>query len=451
MLFTSFSYLIFLPIVFIIYWILSHKYRWILLLVASYFFYMSWSAKYAVIILFTTIITYLIAILIERASSINKGRILLGGALLICLGILFIFKYLNFFCTSIMTLVSNFGIFVEPYTIKLILPVGISFYTFQTLSYVIDVYRGNIVAETHFGRYALFVSFFPQLVAGPIERSTQLIPQLKEEKHFDYKMATYGMRLILWGVFKKSIIADRLAYYVDSVFDSLITFQGFSLFLAVFFFAIQIYCDFSGYSDIAVGSANLLGIQLSTNFKSPYFSTSIKEFWNRWHISLSTWFRDYIYIPLGGSRVGTFRHILNILITFAVSGFKRTIKLHGLFLIRSTFTFIFCILAWTFFRAYSVESSLYIFKNMFSGIFHPSTYFLNGIAALQLNRLDLIKIFVPIIGLGFYDFFSIKNNLLVQIKHVPLVPRYAIYIGMILIIIFLMPVNAQQEFVYFQF
>ena len=315
MLFNSLSYAIFLPLVFIIYWLLPNKYRWILLLIASYYFYMSWNAKYVFLIFITTFTSYLCAILTEKNREHKK--LILTITLIVCLGILFVFKYFNFFFESINYLLGNK---LHSISLNLLLPVGISFYTFQTLSYCIDVYRGDIKAEKHFGYYATFVSFFPQLVAGPIERPDNLLPQLRKEKEFDYNKAVYGLKLMTVGFFKKIVVADNLAYYVDMVYNDLSYYQGFALVLAAFFFTIQIYCDFSGYSDIAKGSAKLLNIDLMDNFKTPYFSTTIKEFWSRWHISLSSWFKDYVYIPLGGNRCSKLRHYFNLLATFLVSG-----------------------------------------------------------------------------------------------------------------------------------
>lgn len=315
MLFNSLAYAIFLPSVFLLYWILPHKFRWMLLLVSSYFFYMTWNTKYVVLISTTTVVSYLCAILIEKTEKVVFKRLSFIGAVVISLGILYFFKYYNFS----MDLLERFISLNAP-RYSFLLPVGISFYTFQTLSYVIDVYNGKVAAEKNIGIYATFVSFFPQLVAGPIERTSNLMPQIKSEKRFDYDSAKYGMRLILWGLFKKMVIADNLALWVDQVYGDVISYEGCSLALAAFFFSIQIYCDFSGYSDIARGSAKLLNIELMDNFKSPYFSASIREFWSRWHISLSTWFRDYVYIPLGGNRVSKGRNILNYLATFLISG-----------------------------------------------------------------------------------------------------------------------------------
>lgn len=320
MLFNSLSYAIFFPIVFVIYWAIPQKFKWVLLLVSSYYFYMSWKPSYVVLILATTFVSWLGAMLIERFAGKRTRKLILAGVLFVCLGILFVFKYFNFFMDSLDSLLSVFAINFHPITLKLMLPVGISFYTFQTLSYVIDVYRGDAQPEKNFGIYATFISFFPQLVAGPIERTSNLLPQIKSRKKFDSYEAFYGMKLMAWGYFKKLAIADLIAEYVDKVYASLTGYSGAGFIMAIFLFTIQIYCDFSGYSDIAIGTAKMLGIGLMKNFESPYFSSSVKEFWSRWHISLSTWFKDYLYIPLGGNRCSKIRNSFNLLVTFLVSG-----------------------------------------------------------------------------------------------------------------------------------
>lgn len=318
--FNSLQFAIFLPIVFAMYWLLPHKYRWMFLLGASYYFYMSWNVKYVFLILLTTGVTYLAALLIESTESRNRRKVYLTLAAVICFGVLVIFKYLNFLLKSVNDLTSLLAIPLHPVTMKLMLPVGISFYTFQTISYVLDVYYGKVKAERNFGIYATFISFFPQLVAGPIERTDHLLPQIREEHTFSYEEGIDGLRIMLWGFFKKILIADVAAAYVDQVYADVTGYQGFDLLVVIFLFTIQIYCDFSGYSDIAQGTAKLFGIQLMQNFRSPYLSSSIQEFWRRWHISLSQWFRDYVYIPLGGSRCSTLRKYRNVMITFLLSG-----------------------------------------------------------------------------------------------------------------------------------
>lgn len=267
-----------------------------------------------------TVISYSAGLILEKCNNPKYKKKILIGSIIGCLLVLFFFKYFNFTSRTISAVLSKFAIQLQPITLNLLLPVGISFYTFQVISYIIDVYKKNIKAESNFGIYATFVSFFPQLVAGPIERTSNLLPQIKKQHKFDEELALSGAKLMLWGYFKKLVIADNVAQYVDLVYENLANYKGFDLLLATFFFTIQIYCDFSGYSDIAIGTARLFGINLTINFKSPYLSSSIKEFWSRWHISLSTWFRDYIYIPLGGNRCSKVKQIFNLLVTFLVSG-----------------------------------------------------------------------------------------------------------------------------------
>jgi D-alanyl-lipoteichoic acid acyltransferase DltB (MBOAT superfamily) len=358
------------------------------------------------------------------------------------------------------------------------LPVGISFYTFQTLSYVIDVYRGDVKAERHFGYYATFISFFPQLVAGPIERTRNLLPQIKKEHVFDYDQATYGLKLMAWGYFKKLVIADNLAQYVSVVYDSPMEYRGFALVLASVFFTIQIYCDFSGYSDIAIGTAKLLGIDLMTNFKSPYFSQSVKEFWSRWHISLSTWFRDYVYIPLGGNRVGTIRHDLNLLITFMVSGmwhganwtFVAWGGIHGvaqvmenalipqkqktskgiLWFVRVIFVFAFCTFAWIFFVSDSLGDAGYVILHLFDGILDPITYLYSGFADIGMVKMKFLTVTFGVLLLAIYDYISLKADCIDEISKMPLPVRYGAYM-LLLFLIMCFRATQQEEFVYFQF
>ena len=320
MTFISLEFVIFLIIVFTIYWKIKASYRWMLLFISSYYFYMCWNVEYVGLIFITTYISYICAIKVEKSQSVKEKKRWLFLCLVICLGILFLFKYFNFCFLSISKILGAMSITLHPMTLNLLLPVGISFYTFQTVGYVLDVYRGTIPAERHFGIYATFISFFPQLVAGPIERTVNLLPQIKEDRVFDYSLAVVGLRQMLLGCFKKVVIADNLAIYVDMVYNNLPVYDGGALLFAAVFFSFQIYCDFSGYSDIAIGCAKLFGIKLMTNFDRPYLAMSVKEFWSRWHISLSTWFRDYLYIPLGGNRCGKLCHKINILITFLASG-----------------------------------------------------------------------------------------------------------------------------------
>ena len=328
MLFNSIDFLIFLPIVLVIYYIIPMKYKHIWLLISSYYFYMCWNAKYVLLIFVSTVITYLSGILIDKVektwpdvNDIGKyKKLILALSFVSNLGILFYFKYINFTLDIVTRVLSKMNISMNVPVFDVILPVGISFYTFQALSYSVDVYRGEVAPEHDFFRYALFVSFFPQLVAGPIERSKNLLTQLREPRKFDFGYAFDGILLMLWGFFLKIVLADRIAIFVDTAYGDCEHYQGIYLIVATVLFAVQIYCDFSGYSSIAMGTAKLLGIELMDNFNAPYLSTSVADFWRRWHISLTSWFKDYLYIPLGGSRRGTFRKYINKMIVFILSG-----------------------------------------------------------------------------------------------------------------------------------
>lgn len=478
MLFNSFSFAIFLPIVFAVYWLVPKRFQWAIMFVASYYFYMSWNVKYVFLILFTTIISYITGILVEREPNVTKKKLYLTLALIASLGVLFFFKYFNFFSNSITDFLQLFSIKVNPITLKVMLPVGISFYTFQTLSYVIDVYKGTAKAEYHFGKYATFISFFPQLVAGPIERTQNLMSQIKEEHSFDYNKAAYGLRIMAWGFFKKMAVADSLAVYVDKIYDNVYENTGFSLVVATVFFAIQIYCDFSGYSDIALGTAKLFGVELMQNFKSPYFSSSVKELWSRWHISLSTWFRDYVYIPLGGNRVSKFRHKMNLIMTFLVSGLWHGANwnfviwggLHGVAqviesvflpknkkfstvgrLFRVPFVFAFTCFAWIFFRAQTFSEALYVIKNLFGGILTPITYVLNGYADIGMPKEDVLAYSCIILILCIFDYLSLRQDVYERIGKMKTPVRWSLYFIIIWLIIIFTPVTSGSEFIYFQF
>ena len=325
MVFNSLAFLIFFPLVLLLYRILPRKLRWVMLLIASYYFYGSWQPDLLYRILFTTFISYFCARKLEFAPTMFARRMYLIIALVASLFVLFFFKYFNFLAENIAGLMKLFGMGSNDFTLDLILPVGISFYTFQTLSYVIDVYRGSIKAEKHFGYYALFVSFFPQLVAGPIERPENLLPQLKKKNPATGYDTAIGLKMMAVGFFKKIVVADQIAKYVDAVYNNVGSgttdlVNGFTVILATVLFAVQIYCDFSGYTDIAIGCSRVMGIKLMQNFKNPYTATSIKDFWRRWHISLTSWFTDYVYIPMGGSRCGKVRHYFNLMVVFLISG-----------------------------------------------------------------------------------------------------------------------------------
>lgn len=327
MLFNSYNFLIFFPIVTLIYYLIPHKIRYIWLLLASYYFYMCWNAKYALILLFSTGITYVSGLFIIRADKIkgdkkrtSSKKILVALSFLINVSILFLFKYFDFAVENINRVLSYLNIQVINPSFDVILPVGISFYIFQALSYTVDVYRGDVKVERNFLKYALFVSFFPQLVAGPIERSKNLLKQVHEKHYFDGQRVKDGLLLMIWGGFQKIVIADRVAIFVDTVFNKFPQYGGMYIVVAAVLFAFQIYCDFSGYSTIAIGAAKVMGFELMENFNAPYMSMSVAEFWRRWHISLSSWFRDYLYILLGGNRKGKLRKYINLMIVFIVSG-----------------------------------------------------------------------------------------------------------------------------------
>lgn len=406
MLFNSTQFIIFLPICIILYFVMPMKVRNLFLLAASYFFYMCWAPQYVLLLMFSTFITWLCGFRVEKAGGgLKYRRAWLAGTVILNIGILFLFKYFNFFGAAVSAVLGRAGFMVSAPRLSLLLPVGISFYTFQSLGYSIDVYRGEIKHERNLIDYALFVSFFPQLVAGPIERSKNLLPQFKERHTFSTERAEAGLRIVLVGMFKKIVVADMAAMYVDAVFARLDLYQGLTLALAVFLFTVQIYCDFSGYSDVARGTALILGFRLMENFSAPYFSGSITEFWSRWHISLSTWLRDYIYIPLGGNRKGFIRKCMNLMVVFLVSGLWHGANMtyvvwggvHGVFRvleeclrrIRSGWAggkpagegfqrlkafagviYCFCVVqfAWIFFRASSLTEAVNVIRKLFCGI-----------------------------------------------------------------------------------
>ena len=403
MTFNSWEFLIFYPIVALLYFVLPKKLKWPMLLIASYYFYAFYQAELLFLIVGTTFVSWISSIIIERTEKRGVKRLMLTLTLVVCLGVLFLYKYFNFLAGSVVSLVRLFGGQTPEIVLNLVLPVGISFYTFQTLSYVIDVYRGDIKTERNFFFYALFVSFFPQLVAGPIERPSNLIPQLKESHEWSGENAVKGAKHMLVGFFKKIVVADLISVYVNAVYNDVESATALGVIIATALFAVQIYCDFSGYTDIAIGCARIMGIRLMKNFDHPYTATSIKEFWGRWHISLSTWFRDYLYIPLGGNRCKKYRHLLNLMIVFTVSGLWHGAAwtyviwgaLHGIYQIvgnltvkrrnsliskiglspahpaviwgRRVITFLLVDFAWLFFRANSIGEAGILLKKLFTG------------------------------------------------------------------------------------
>ncbi len=431
--FNSISFLVFLFVVVLVYWLLPHKFRYVFLLIASYFFYMCWNFKLVFLILFITLLTFFFGLLIEKTDKIKIKRLYLILTLICCLGLLIYFKYFNFLYNSVINLLNIFSVKYENKVFDIILPVGISFYTFQTLSYVIDIYKGKYKAERNVLYYALFVSFFPQLVAGPIERPCDLIPQFKSEKKLSYDNFINGFKYILIGFVRKCAIADLCGIYVDNTFSNLSGANSFAIVIASFLFLIQIYNDFAGYSEIALGTAKLLGINLSINFNFPLLSKSYTEFFRRWHITLNKWFTDYVYIPLGGNRKGKIRKIINTLIVFLLCGMwhganwtfvlwglvagimisietliKKPVlalcnKIHininskGISIFRNVLMiFLFCF-SCILFRAQSLNEILIAFYNIFTKIGFSNNYFIDSFKSLGLDLNGFIYIVIAIV------------------------------------------------------
>ncbi len=489
MLFNSFHFVVFFPVVVILYFLLAARYRWAILLAASYYFYMCWKPEYVILIVASTLIDYLAGLRMGRLPEKRKRRKYLILSLVSNLGMLFGFKYLNFFSTEVTALLGQFNIFDGELAFDIVLPIAISFYTFQTLSYSIDIFRGDRQPERHLGIFALYVAFFPQLVAGPIERSTRLIPQLRQTNRFDYGRVSDGIKLMLWGFFKKLVIADRIAVFVDHAYSNPGGESGVTLLFATYLFAFQIYCDFSGYSDIAIGAARVLGYDLMVNFRRPYFAQSIGQFWQRWHISLSTWFRDYLYISLGGNRVSKWRWQYNIMIVFLLSGFWHGANwtfliwgaLHGAFLLVSRFTkpyrdklvaalrfsddslvlklirialtFHLVLLAWVFFRAESVGDAMTVLLRIVS---INSIDLTADLAAgfnfrnVFIGWFELAISVASLVLLTTVELFQRKDSLRVQLCDRPVWLRWGLCYGLILTII-IFGVSEHAEFIYFQF
>lgn len=479
MAFTSMQYIAFFTIACLINFLIPKKIRNYWLLLCSYYFYMCWNAKYAFLMLFSTIITYLSGILINKSKNKNTKKIYVLMSLLINLGILFLFKYYDFFTNNLNIFFKQFLKLSIPNTFNLLLPVGISFYTFQAISYTIDIYRNDVKVEKNFFTYALFVSFFPQLVAGPIEKSKDLLSQFNEKHEFGFENLHKGLFLILIGFYFKLVISDRAAIIVNNIYNNVSNYSnggGIYYIIATIFFAFQIYFDFYAYSIIAEGSAKVFGYNLNKNFNKPYLATSIKEFWRRWHISLSSWFKEYLYFPLGGSRRGFIRTQINLLIVFIVSGlwhgagwtFVIWGLLHGLYqvienIIRKNIrlkeniitkvlgvivTFILVDFAWIFFRANSIQDALIIIKNLFNfGMVNDVSLFGTSIFELIILCINIGIIFIlEVIGLKFdiKKWFYNRN----------IVFRYIIYYVILFTIIILGiygPGFDSQEFIYFQF
>lgn len=500
MLFNSLDFVFFFPLVVCAYFLTPHRYRWVLLLAASYYFYACWKAEYLVLIIASTLIDYGVGLRMGALPTQKARRPYLILSLCSNLGILFAFKYFNFFNESVRAFFDRLNLFYDVPAFDILLPVGISFYTFQTLAYSIDLYRGKQQPERHLGIFALYVSFFPQLVAGPIERSERLLPQFYQKHGFDRQRAVHGLQQMGWGFFKKLVIADRLAIYVNQVYNNPELYSGWAIILATYFFAFQIYCDFSGYSDIAIGAARVLGYDLMQNFRRPYFARSISSFWRRWHISLSTWFRDYLYIPLGGNRVVKWRWYYNLFIVFLVSGLWHGANwtfvvwgaLHGLYLIvglitqerreqvwswvdrrigsvglgyktagyfsqintgwlRSALavfvTFHLVVLAWVFFRANSLSDALLLLENMF--IFEKGIA--SAAAVTSLGPFELAIAFGAILFMEVVHIVEERGeNLSVYLDRTPRWARWSLYY-VVGFAILMFGEFSLTEFIYFQF
>lgn len=493
MLFNSIEFAIFLPIVFIVYWYIFNKnlkLQNLFIVIVSYIFYGWWDWRFLFLIIFSTVLDYTIGRLLSREKSLGKRKLLLATSIVVNLGFLGFFKYYNFFIENFITAFTFFGTKPSIQTLNILLPVGISFYTFQTLSYTIDVYKNKLEPTKDFIAFSAFVSFFPQLVAGPIERASHLLPQFYKKRTFDYDKAVDGMRQILWGLFKKMVIADNCAIYANQIFAQADTASGSTLLLGAIFFTFQIYGDFSGYSDIAIGTSRLFGFDLMKNFAYPYFSRDVAEFWRRWHISLSTWFRDYLYIPLGGSRGGTWMRIRNTFIIFIVSGFWHGANwtfiiwgfLNALFIMPSIIlktnrnnlevvamnrlipsikdlanigiTFFLMVIAWIFFRAESVEHAI----TYISGIFKPSLFSFPQVNKAGLATIILIAFLLFIEWLGREHNYALENFLLstppnrkVKIGGGKImIIRWLFYSFIIMLIALFLQTN-DTPFIYFQF
>lgn len=478
MLFNSLDFAIFLPLVFLGYWFVTNKnLKWqnLFVVIASYIFYGWWDWRFLSLILFSTLIDYMVGLQLKKVEDPKKRQAWLWLSIVVNLGFLGFFKYYNFFLDNFVAAFSFFGQTINPQGLNIVLPVGISFYTFQTLSYSIDVFKKKLEPTKDFIAFAAFVSFFPQLVAGPIERASNLLPQFYKKRIFDYHKATDGLRQILWGLFKKMVIADNCAEFANEIFNNSETYSGSTLVLGAFFFAFQIYGDFSGYSDIAIGTARLFGFNLMKNFAFPYFSRDIAEFWRRWHISLSTWFRDYLYIPLGGSKGSKWEKVRNVFIIFIVSGFwhganwtfiawgalnafyflpllisnKNRQNLntvaHDKFLpsfkefMQMGLTFGLTLLAWIFFRAENLKTAFTYIKNIF-------TKNLFEIPTMGSTTLALVAFFIVIEWFGRKDEYGIEKLFSKSPR-----PLRWIWYTILIFIIGMLGQTYEMDFIYFQF
>ena len=493
--------------VFLIYWNIPAGYRYLVVLAANCYFYLGFGVRNFILLCIVCVATYLGAIFMEKCHG-NLKKLCFGLPFAVSLGLLLVFKYFNFAGQVLSDTLGIFGIGFTPVVLKLAAPIGISFYTFKVISYMVEVYRGKLPAQRNFAKYAVYVGFFPQIASGPIERPAPFFEKLEslgtEVKGgffrfdgFSYEKASNALKLMGVGFFKKMIVADLLSGYVTKVFSNVTAYDGFALMTAAVLFSIQIYCDFAGYSDIANGAAQLLGFNGARNFEYPYFSASVKEFWGRWHISLSTWFRDYIYIPLGGSRVGSFRYAINIMITFMVSGLWHGASLtfivwgalHGAVQVLETFAhnararlrgrdpkdkayrkkgaarivsivlvFIFATVAWVFFEADSVSDALYVLTNMWHGIASPVAYIKGGLQSIGINSGMMLHLIIVIGMLFVYDLTAYiasqkGSTIFAWFNRLPKVVRWLVYILVVdLMAIWFMQYGADSSsFVYFEF
>ncbi len=468
MIFNSVHFIFFFIATTILYYALPHRFRWAFLLAISCYFYMVFRPIYILILAGTIVVDYVAGLFLESTTNPRRKKIFLVASIIANVGVLAVFKYYNFINDNLTELLGVFHLKNEIPMLRILLPIGLSFHTFQAMSYTIEVYRGKQQAEKHFGMYALYVMFYPQLVAGPIERPQNILHQLKEKVVFNYDHIVSGLKLILWGLFVKVVIADRLSIYVDIVYNSPEHHSAISSLVATLFFTFQIYCDFSGYSSIAIGCAKVLGIDLMINFRRPYMSTSIREFWSRWHISLSTWFRDYLYIPLGGNRVSMYRNMFNLFFVFLVSGLWHGANwtfiiwgaLHGLYLmmeividrlvpsiklprsIRWILNFVLVAIAWVFFRASNFQTAKQILKNIYT--FKPGPLYIG-------NASYLVYSFFAILFLFAAEYNAEKlNNRYAWLHSERKVLRWSAYLLLILTLLSIGVFNGGQ-FIYFQF
>jgi alginate O-acetyltransferase complex protein AlgI len=489
MIFNSIEFIIFFAIFFCLYWYVFNnklKAQNILIIIGSYIFYGWWDWRFLSLIIVSSLVDYIIGLKLMNLQNPKHRKAALFISLGVNIGSLGVFKYFNFFVGSMIDLLNTLNLNANIHLLKVVLPVGISFYTFQTLSYTIDVYKGKLKPTSDIFAFFAFVSFFPQLVAGPIERALNLLPQFYSNRKFDYTLASSGVKLILIGFYKKIVVADSIALLVNGVFSSPNEFTGIPMITAIIFFAFQIYCDFSGYSDIAIGTSRLLGFNLITNFNTPYFSKSLSEFWSRWHISLSTWFRDYVYIPLGGNKVSSARLNFNIFVTFVVSGLWHGANwtfvvwgaIHGIFLIlekyivkcKSKFvdsttsfpsiltipsTFIIVCFAWVFFRSDSLDAAFFILNNMFSDI--GTIFSFTGLKSIPLkfrglgvSQNDFITSLFFLFSLVTVEFINknqLSNGIIIKQKFL----KWSFYYALLISIIFWGGGNHAANFIYFQF